>query len=114
MTAGPTSIAESLEWFRKRFRPDLARGVAISYQFVLDGGRAGVVWVAVDDGRLELDAGERPGEAPDVIFRLSASDFFAILAGTQNPDLLFMADRLQAEGDLSLALKVRSLFSTPA
>jgi predicted lipid carrier protein YhbT len=49
-----------------------------------------------------------------VIFRLSASDFFAILAGTQNPDLLFMADRLQAEGDLSLALKVRSLFSTPA
>jgi predicted lipid carrier protein YhbT len=41
---------------------------------------------------------------------LAASDFFGILAGRENADLLFTAGRIEVEGDLSLALKMRKLF----
>ena len=41
-------------------------------------------------------------------------DFFAVLGGSANPDLLYTADRLTVEGDLSLALKLRRLFGRAA
>jgi len=43
-------------------------------------------------------------------FRLRASDFFAVLAGRENADLLSTAGRIEVEGDLSIALKMRKLF----
>ena len=47
-----------------------------------------------------------------MIFRIGAHDFFAVLAGRENPDLLFMADRLAVDGDLALALTLRKIFQT--
>ena len=49
-----------------------------------------------------------PGIA--VRFRLTAQDFLAILAGLANADWLFREDRIEVEGDLSLALRLRKLF----
>ncbi len=63
----------------------------------------------IGDGRVKNGEGVDP--QPDVILRVTAQDFFDVLAGTANPDLLFMDDRIEIEGDLSLALKLRSLFS---
>ena len=112
MAVQPRSIAEALEWFRKRFRAEASRDLFIVYVFELSGSRGGLLSLQIDDGRLEgLPAGLSNA---DVVFSLSASEFFSILAGSANPDLLFMAERIQIQGDLSLALKLRSLFSTPA
>ena len=63
----------------------------------------------ISDGRLQTGEGADP--QPDVVLRLAALDFFGVLAGTANPDLLFMDDRIEIDGDLSLALKLRSLFN---
>jgi putative sterol carrier protein len=112
MAAGPGSLAEAVEWFRKHFRPEAARGVTVGYRLVLDGGAGGELSVAVDRGRLEVREGA--SGTPDVVIRLAAAELFAILCGTANPDLLFMADRITVDGDLSLALKLRSLFGSPA
>jgi len=110
--ARPASVEEALEWFRKRFRPDAARGVRLAWAVALGGSPGEGLTIRVDEGRLEL----RPEVADDcdVVFRMSAADFFGVLAGTSNPDLLFMEDRLRIDGDLSLALKLRTLFSNPA
>ncbi len=112
MGSDPASLADAVEWFRKRFRPDAARDLTVSYQMELPGEGGGVLSVRVDRGGLEVSEG--PMDAPDVVYRMSAADFFAILASTANPDLLYMAERIEIEGDLSLALKLRALFSNPA
>jgi hypothetical protein len=104
----PCSIEAALGWLRKAFRPDAAAGVHVLYQIELGGKEGGTFWIRVDDGRLELARGPAPG--PDVTFRMTALDFFAVLGGRENPDLLFMADRLTIDGDLGLALALRKLF----
>jgi predicted lipid carrier protein YhbT len=105
---GSASIDEAVEWLRKHFDSEAARGLTVSFQYVLTGPAGGSFHARVDDGRLEAEVGEIP--SPDASFRLQGSDFFAILAGRENADLLFTAGRIDVEGDLSIALKMRSLF----
>lgn len=114
----PSSIEQALEWLRKRFQAEAARDVRITYQIELrvdgegDGeGEAGeALALRISDGVLEPVIG-RVDDA-DVTFTLSAPDFFGVLGGRENPDLLFMAERLRVEGELSLALLLRKLFGS--
>jgi putative sterol carrier protein len=110
MAKPPGSVGEALEWLSKGFRPDACRNVSVTYQIDLSGEHGGRLWLRIDHGRLQAVEGSALG--PDVTFRLEATDFFAILAGRENPDLLFMAERLVVQGDLSLALKLRSYFGS--
>lgn len=110
--SGPASIDDAVEWLRKRFRPDVADGVRVVYRVELRGPGGGVLYARVEDGRLAAGAGDV--DRPDVIFRLAARDFFDVLAGRANPDLLHMDGRLEIDGDLSLALKMRKLFGARA
>jgi predicted lipid carrier protein YhbT len=109
MTAGePASLDGAVEWLRKHFDPEAARGLNVAFQYALTGPGGGRLYARVDDGRLEVALGDV--ESPDARFHLRASDFFAILAGRENADLLFTAGRIEVEGDLSIALKMRKLF----
>lgn len=113
MTAtGPTSLDEAADWLRKRFDPEMAAGLHLSYGFELTGPGGGSLAVRVGDGRVDVAPGA-PAE-PDVRLRLPAADFLAVLAGRENADMLFMSGRLQVEGDHTLALKLRQLFRDPA
>lgn len=113
MTAiGLSSVKEVVDWLRKHFRVDAAEGLEVAYQIDLAGPGGGSLWVRIGDGQLRVSEGSDP--QPDVTLRLAAVDFFGVLAGTANPDLLFMDDRIEIDGDLSLALKLRSLFSREA
>jgi len=103
---------EAVDWLRKSFRPDAAVDLEVAYRFELDGPHCPDLELRVISGRLEVGLDE-PG-APDVVFRLSSDDFYGVLAGRENPDLLFMDDRLVVDGDLSLALQLRKLFGAPA
>jgi len=107
--ARPGSIADVLEWLRKNFDAERSRRIRVAYQFELTGSGGGSVWARVADGDLDLGRGECAD--PDVVFRVEAALFFGVLGGRINPDLLFMERKLEVEGDLSLALKLRSLFS---
>ncbi len=98
----------ALEWLRKHFDAEAARDLRVVYRFELTGPGGGDLYARIESGRLELVAG--PGGVADVRFRLTAQDFFAILAGRANADWLFMEDRIEVEGDLSLALRMRKLF----
>jgi predicted lipid carrier protein YhbT len=68
------------------------------------------MFVRITEGRLEAAVGS--AEHPDVVFRMSEADYFGVLAGTENPDILFMDERIRVDGDLSLALKLRTFFGS--
>ena len=110
MTTPPNavgSIDEARDWLLKRFRADLAGDVSALYRLELDGRGGGCLCLRVVDGVLQVAPAEEPA---DVVMRLAAEDFFRILDARANPDLLLLEDRLVIEGDLSLALKLRTLF----
>lgn len=96
---------------RGAFRPEAAGGVRLATQIVLTGDPCHRVWIDVRDGRLEVGVGDRAHA--DVTFVLSSEDFCAVLEGRENPDLLFLGDRLAVEGDLQRALVLRKLFRVP-
>lgn len=102
------SLSEAQDWLRKNFAPEEGRSLRATFAFVLDGASGGVIGVQVDDGRLALTSTEPA--APALRLRLSADDFFGILDGRRNPDMLFMEERVGWEGDLALALRLRRLF----
>lgn len=109
MSHGPRSVDDSIDWLRKHFDAEAARGASVSYQYELAGPDGGAFHARVHEGRLEAAAGRVAN--PDVTLRLSAHDFFDVLAGRENADMLFMARRIEIDGDLSLALKMRKLFA---
>lgn len=106
--AGPTSIDDAVDWLHKHFHSDSAAGVSAVYHFDLAGPDGGPLSVRVSDGRLEV--AREPAATPDVRLALAAGDYFGILVGRENADLLYMAGRLEIDGDLSLAMKLHTLF----
>jgi len=105
----PASIEAAAEWLRKHFAAERARGVSVVYELELTGPAGGLLQLRIEDGRLELGRGRAPRS--DVRFRLAATDWFGILAGRENAELLFMAGRIQVEGDRALAVKLGSYFA---
>ena len=97
---------------QRYFRPEVADGLRATYQFELSGAGGGSFWARIEGGVLEVGPGELA--APDVRFRLDAEDCRGILAGRVNPELLMMQGRLEVEGDLRLASRIRAVFGGPA
>jgi hypothetical protein len=115
MAGGVSSIPDAMVWLRSRFDRAAAGDLSASYRFELLGEGGGVITATVRGGDLVLSSENDPGEdPPDVLFRLTAGDFFDVLSGRANPDLLQMDDRMIVEGALALALKVRVIFSRRA
>jgi predicted lipid carrier protein YhbT len=102
---------EAVDWLRKQFQSSAAEGLEAVFEYVVSGDSGGVLHFRVDDGMLDVRRG--PGKLPDVRFRVSDEDCWAVFAGNENADLLYLGGRLEIEGSLSLALKLRSLFRAP-
>lgn len=98
-------------WLHRHFRPEAADGLRASYQFELSGPGGGCFWARIEGPVLEAGAGELAD--PDVRIRLGADDYRGILAGRVNPELLLMQGRLEVEGDLPLASRIRAVFGAP-
>jgi putative sterol carrier protein len=104
----PESVAESLDWLRRAFRPEAIGDLHATYQAELTGDSGGRFWARVDGGQLSSGEGKTP--RPDVTFSMDAADFYDVLAGRGNPELLYLEDRIRVVGSLSTALKLRVLF----
>jgi len=104
----PRSLDDAMEWLRRHFDAEAAAECEASFAFELSGPDGGAIGVRVENGRLELFQGDP--QPADLRFRLSAHDFYDVLAGRANPDMLLMEERLRVEGELGLALRFRRLF----
>jgi hypothetical protein len=108
MAGAPETLDAALDWLRKHFDPAAARSFRGVYRIELSGAGGGAFTVRIEDGGLDVEPGAA-GPA-EVTFRLAARDYFAVLAGRENADLLYTAGRIEVAGDLARALKLRTFF----
>ena len=106
--SAPATLDESIDWLRAAFRAEAAGNLEACYQLHLTGPRGGEFYLRVKDGCCEVGRGRT--EPVHARLRLAAGDWFDLLARRANADLLVMEGRLEIEGDLSLANRLRSLF----
>ncbi len=99
-----------MTWFQNQFDAKAAADLRAVVLFDLSGEGGGSLALRIDGGKVEA---ERGGVSePDVHFRASAVDFFNVLDGSENVDVLHMKGQLEVEGDLGVAMKLRTLFPT--
>lgn len=80
------------------------RGLRASYRF--DLGEAGSWRVEVDDGVVSV---EESSAAADCVVKTSERTFLRIVRGEQDPLGAYMTGKVQVEGDVALALRLREL-----
>lgn len=101
-------VATAIEWMRKHFDAESAPESELVYQFELAGAGGGTYGLVVARGGCSLERGE--ATQPDVVLRLAVDDWLGVLHGRENADLLYMAGRLEIEGDLGVATRLRTFF----
>ncbi len=106
----PRCFDELIDWLRACFDSQASRDLVAVVQLDLDGPEGGALVMRFEPGRAEIGQGSVAN--PDVHLRVPAGDFFAVLSGAASPDVLHMQGRLEVEGDLGLAMKLRTLFPT--
>jgi putative sterol carrier protein len=101
-------VATAIEWMRKHYDAESAPEAELVYQFELAGADGGTYALSVSRGACALERGA--AAQPDVVLRASVGDWLAVLHGRENADLLYMAGRLEIEGDLGVATRLRTFF----
>ena len=91
-----------------RLIPEKAEGLNVVIQFDLSGDNGGLFWLNVADGQCE--AGEGQSEDPKMTLRSTADDYYAVVTGSMNAMQAFMSGKIKIEGDMSLAMKMQSMF----
>jgi putative sterol carrier protein len=81
-------------------------GLTATYAFAIEG--AGTWYAIVGEAGCAVQAGSGP--SPDVSIACTAADWLSIAAGELDPQLAYRTGRLQVQGEMGLAMRVRSLF----
>jgi len=102
------SPEELLGELTKRFRSDAAAGLDLVYQLDLTGEGGGVWHVAIANDECSLVPGA--ASRPDVVITMSAEDWEKLMTGQLDAYSAFLQGRIDVAGDLSLAMKLQSLF----
>ena len=90
------------------FIPEKADGINAVILFDLSGDNGGQFWIRVADGAAE--SGEGPVEDPAMTLKASADDWFAVSTGQMNPMQAFMTGKIKILGDMSLAMRMQTMF----
>jgi putative sterol carrier protein len=100
------SAKEFFESLPSRANGSKTAGMHASYVFEIEGG--GTWTVKVEDGIVAVDEGDTGGECT-----ISASEdtFERIVDGKQNPLTAYMTGKLKVSGDVSAALKLKTLLA---
>ena len=72
-------------------------------------GEGGGQWTAnIADGKMEMVEGA--GAPPNTTFKMKAEVFLGIVNGKINPVAAFMQGKVRVQGDMSVAMRLQSLF----
>jgi len=81
-------------------------GMNAVYQFNIGEG---VYTVAVADGALSVS--EAPAEKASIVLTMAEADFLALTKGELNGQQAFLTGKLKIKGDMTLAMKLQSVFN---
>lgn len=87
---------------------EAAQDLDVVYQFDLMGAQGGRYQLVVRNGTCEVKEGSHP--APHVTLSMDADDCIKLLKGQLSGTAIAMSGRLQIEGDIGLAMQLKSLF----
>ncbi len=90
------------------FLPEKAEGVDAIIQLDLSGDNGGQWWFRVADGKCEVHEGTT--DNPAMTLSATADDLYSVFTGETNAVSAFMQGKIKVGGDMSLALKMQTMF----
>lgn len=93
----------------ERFLPEKADGIDATILFDLSGDNGGSYWFKISGGSIAHGEGEISD--PQMTLKASADDWHAVSTGQLNAMQAFMTGKLKILGDMSLAMKLQTMFS---
>ena len=93
----------------ERFLPEKADGIDATILFDLSGDNGGMFWFKISGGLIEHGEGEI--SEPAMTLKASADDWYAVSTGQLNAMQAFMTGKLKILGDMSLAMKLQTMFA---
>ncbi len=83
-------------------------GMNATFQFVASGDGGGEKAVKIANGDFEICDGK--ADNPTIVLTASAADWVALMSGQMNGQTAFITGKLKIQGDMTLAMKLESLF----
>jgi multimeric flavodoxin WrbA/putative sterol carrier protein len=102
------TVQELLESMPQGLDPAVAAGLTATYQFKVSGSENFTAHLRIDNQKAAFQEG--PADNPRVIIRTPAEIWLAIARGEVDGSQAFMAGKFEADGDLTLLMKLKSLF----
>ncbi len=97
------------EFFEKmlpvRFKPDKALGINVAVQLNLTGADGGDWVIIIRDQKLQVKEGTIP--SPTLTLKIAENDFMDIVNDKLSTEKAFFTGKINFEGNLSLALKLK-------
>lgn len=107
--AKATSIQEVFEAMPARFAADKAGDMRAVIQFELSGEGGGQYYVTIADRACTSTEGTAAN--PTMTFMAAAADYLGIINGDLNPMQAFMQGKVKIKGDMSVAMKMQTIFA---
>ena len=103
-----TTVLELLQSMPQRFNPREAEGLKVTYQFEVSGDEQFTAHIRIADQEATFHEGAV--ENPDVVIKTPAKVWFAVARGEISGRWAFMTRKYKIKGDITLLMKLRSLF----
>lgn len=102
------TVPEIFEAMPSKFKKDAAAGMNAVYQYDITGDGGGKWYTVINDGEIDVKEGEH--ENPNITLVIDAADYVDLVDGKLNGQMAFMTGKLKIKGDMSLGMKLGSLF----
>jgi len=105
-------MADTIQGFfdelQDKLSPEKMAGMNATFQFVAEGEGGGEWNVVIADGQGTVSQGT--AENPTIVLTASSEDWQALTTGELNGQTAFLTGKLKIQGDVTLAMKLESLF----
>jgi alkyl sulfatase BDS1-like metallo-beta-lactamase superfamily hydrolase len=107
-----TSLQQVFAGLPVIFNKEAARGLTAIYQFDFSGEHAAQYHVVIENETCSVKEGTHP--SPHMTLSMAGEDYLDLVNGKLNPQMAFMSGKMKISGDMSLAMKMASLFPRPS
>jgi putative sterol carrier protein len=102
------SVKASFDAMEGNFNADKAAGMKAVYQWDVTGEGGGKWHAEIADGKCSVKDGAHA--SPNITITVGAKDWLDIVNGKLDGQMAFMSGKLKVKGDMSLAMKLKTLF----
>jgi putative sterol carrier protein len=102
------TVKEIFEMMPASFKKEAAAGMDAVFQYDITGDGGGKWYMVVKDSEMSITEGEH--DSANITITMAAQDYIDMIEGKLNGQAAFMSGKLKIAGDMSLGMKLGSLF----